>query len=286
MPDEIRTVYYDASLQVEAYRFVGVKQKFPPHFHDYYVIGFIEGGQRYLECRQREYIINPGDIIIFNLRDVHACEQVDGRALDYRCINIQSQRMMEIAQEITGRSYLPAFAQTVLYQSDLAPSLRELHAMICEGESDFIKEEQFFLLMGQLIHEYTDVSACEAYEGGAGFQDVCDYMETNFAGAISLDDLSALAGLSKYHFLRSFTRERGISPYSYLETVRIGHAKKLLEKGTPPADTALLTGFSDQSHFSNFFKRFIGLTPRQYMRIFSNERQMEPVLPTKGDQGV
>lgn len=52
--------------------------------------------------------------------------------------------MMEIAQEITGRSYLPAFAQTVLYQSELAPSLRDIHAMICEGESDFIKEEQFF----------------------------------------------------------------------------------------------------------------------------------------------
>ncbi|MBB3126605.1 AraC-like DNA-binding protein [Paenibacillus rhizosphaerae] len=286
MPDEIRTVHYDAGLQVEAYRFVGVKQKFPPHFHDYYVIGFIEGGQRYLECRQREYIINPGDIIIFNPRDVHTCEQVDGLALDYRCINIESHRMVEIAREITGRSYLPAFTQTVLCQSEFAPSLKELHAMICEGESDFIKEEQFFLLMGQLIQEYTDVSVCGTYEERAGFQDVCDYMETNFAGAISLDNLSDMAGLSKYHFIRSFTRERGISPYSYLETVRIGHAKKMLEQGTPPADTALLTGFSDQSHFSNFFKRFIGLTPRQYMRIFMNDRRKEHALPTKGAKDI
>ncbi|OZB98631.1 AraC family transcriptional regulator [Paenibacillus sp. XY044] len=286
MPDEIRTVYYDAGLQVEAYRFVGVKQKFPPHFHDYYVIGFIEGGQRYLACRQQEYIIHPGDIIIFNPRDVHTCEQVDGRALDYRCINIQPERMMEIVQEITGRSDLPVFTQTVLCQSEFAPSLQELHAMICEGEPDFIKEERFFLLMGQLFQEYSDTPADGFYEVGVGFQDVCDYMEANFAGAVSLDELSALAGLSKYHFLRSFTRERGISPYSYLETVRIGHAKKLLEQGVPPADTALQTGFSDQSHFSNFFKRFIGLTPRQYMRIFIDERQVERIPPVKGVKGV
>jgi AraC-like DNA-binding protein len=68
--------------------------------------------------------------------------------------------------------------------------------------------------------------------------------------------------------LRSFTRQKGISPYSYLETIRIGKAKKLLEQGIPPIEVALQTGFTDQSHFSNFFKKFIGLTPKQYMNIF------------------
>jgi len=33
-------------------------------------------------------------------------------------------------------------------------------------------------------------------------------------------------------------------------------------------EVAFQTGFSDQSHFSNFFKKLIGLTPKQYMKIF------------------
>ncbi|MCA5011060.1 AraC family transcriptional regulator, partial [Clostridioides difficile] len=45
-------------------------------------------------------------------------------------------------------------------------------------------------------------------------------------------------------------------------------AKKMLEQGIPPIEAALQTGFADQSHFSNFFKKFIGLTPKQYMKIF------------------
>ena len=46
MEQETRTVKYDTELKVEAYSFKGIMQKFPNHFHDYYVIGFIESGER------------------------------------------------------------------------------------------------------------------------------------------------------------------------------------------------------------------------------------------------
>ena len=51
--------------------------------------------------------------------------------------------------------------------------------------------------------------------------------------------------------------------------------KKLLEKGVAPVDAAVTTGFSDQSHFSNFFKEFIGLTPKQYQRIFEEDAEAD-----------
>jgi transcriptional regulator GlxA family with amidase domain len=53
-----------------------------------------------------------------------------------------------------------------------------------------------------------------------------------------------------------------------LENIRINEAKKLLEQGVPPVDAALQTGFSDQSHFTNFFNMFIGLAPGIYRDIF------------------
>lgn len=63
-------------------------------------------------------------------------------------------------------------------------------------------------------------------------------------------------------------QNKGHHPYRYLETVRINQAKQLLEKGLEPLETAYQTGFSDQSHFTNFFKEFIGITPnntRKYL---------------------
>ena len=50
--------------------------------------------------------------------------------------------------------------------------------------------------------------------------------------------------------------------------LRINEAKLLLEKGALPIEAALQTGFSDQSHFTNYFSRFIGLAPGVYREIF------------------
>ena len=146
MQKEIRSVYFDTDLKIEAYSFKGIAQKFPNHFHDYYVIGFIEDGQRYLSCKNKSYNIESGDLLLFNPHDNHACEQIDNKTLDYRCINIQVDIMKKVAFEITNQEYTPYFMQSVLFHSDLVYSLRELHRMIMQEEKDFKKEEIFFFI--------------------------------------------------------------------------------------------------------------------------------------------
>jgi len=42
---EERLVRFDNELKIEAYQFIGIMQKFPNHFHEYYVIGFVESGR-------------------------------------------------------------------------------------------------------------------------------------------------------------------------------------------------------------------------------------------------
>lgn len=269
MKQEIRTVKYDSELKVEAYHFQGIMQKFPNHFHEHYVIGFIEKGRRFLSCKNREYIIEPGDLVLFNPRDNHTCEQIDGKTLDYRCINIQPEIMSKAVFEITGKENLPYFMQQVVFHSELIAVLRELHQIIMEEERDFRKEEIFFFLLEQLIEQYTEQTMPTEYTvQTVEAKTVCEFIEKHYMENITLDDLYRLTGLSKYYLLRSFTKQKGISPYSYLETIRINNAKIMLEQGILPIDVALQTGFTDQSHFSNFFKKFIGLTPKQYMNIF------------------
>ena len=263
---------YDAELKIEAYHFQGIMQKFPNHFHEYYVIGFIENGSRYLSCKNKEYTIEPGDLLVFNPGDNHTCEQIDDKTLDYRCINIQPEIMRKATIEITGRDCLPYFTTQVVFHSELVSLLSELHLVIMQEGKDFRKEEIFFLLLKQLIEEYTDEMLSPNFEHNMETKAICEFLEKNYRNNITLNDLCNLTGLSKYHLLRSFTKQKGISPYSYLETIRIDKAKKLLEQGILPIDVALQTGFSDQSHFSNFFKKFIGLTPKQYMNIFRDMR--------------
>jgi AraC-like DNA-binding protein/mannose-6-phosphate isomerase-like protein (cupin superfamily) len=274
MKKETRTVVYDAELKLEAYHFQGIMQKFPLHFHDYYVISFLENGQRCLTCRNQEYIIEPGDLLLLNARDNHSCEQIGDKPMDYRSLNIKPEVMSKAVFEITGREYLPYFSPHVICRSELVLPLKELHEMIMLEETDFRKEERFFFLLEQLVEEYTeDAIPIGNTEPSAEIKAVCDFFEKHYMENTSLNDLCSLTGLSKYYLLRSFTKQKGISPYSYLETIRIDKAKKLLEQGMLPLEVALHTGFNDQSHFSNFFKKFIGLTPKQYMNIFKGAQR-------------
>ena len=274
MKQEERMVCYDNDLQIEAHHFKGIMQKFPNHFHEYYVIGFIESGQRRLSCKNKEYIIGPGDILMFNPLDNHTYEQIDHKTLDYRSINIKIEVMKGLVEEITGNGYLPCFIIPVAYRSEQVELLKELHKMIMENEEGFGKEEACYLLIEQLIGEYAkpyeDVKADPVH---TGIEKVCEYLESNLSERITLDDLSSISSINKYSLLRSFTKIKGITPYCYLETIRVNESKRLLEIGMEPLEVAIQTGFSDQSHFINFFKKFIGLTPKQYQNIFMETDQ-------------
>ena len=115
-----------------------------------------------------------------------------------------------------------------------------------------------FVLIQLLISEYSDtVNSNATHESNNGINAVCNYLENNYMKNVTLNELSDIAGVSKYYLIRSFTKQKGISPYSYLETIRIGKAKKLLEQRMAPIDVALQTGFTDQSHFTNLFKKLI-----------------------------
>lgn len=271
MEQEERTICFDKDLEIEAYRFKGIMQKFPNHFHEYYVIGFIESGRRHLSCKNKEYNIGTGDLLLFNPMDNHTCRQIDNKTLDYRCMNIKQEIMKKAVFEVTGKEYSPCFSQPVVFHSEQISLLRELHKAVMENQPDFKKEEIFLFLIEQLTEEYSQPFPHEKAEDvNATIQTVCNYIDEHYQEHITLDYLSCLSKMNKYSLLRSFTKVRGITPYRYLETIRINEAKKLLESGVEPIGAAMQTGFVDQSHFTNFFKEFIGLTPKQYKNIFKD----------------
>lgn len=268
MKKETRTVVYDDELRLESYRFEGTQQPFPNHFHEYYVIGFVESGERCLSCKNNEYAIQKGNVLLFNPGDNHACVQNDGGTLDYRGFNISKEVMLDLTEEVTGKRELPGFSENVIFDEEVICYLHPLHEMVMKGLCDFGKEENLLLLISMLIQRYGQPFENCIPECREEIEKACRFMEQHFAERIYLDQICRYAGLSKSTLLRAFTKSKGVTPYSYLENIRIGEAKKLLEQGFPPIGAALLTGFSDQSHFTNYFNRFIGLSPGVYREIF------------------
>ena len=275
-PSEHRRIYRDPDLDLEAYRLQGVVQTFPNHFHDYYVAGFLEGGRRRLWCRGRAYDLAPGDLVLFHPGDNHFCTPVDGEGLDYRAVHLPVPLMARAAAALTGQDRPPRFLQNVAPRSDLCLPLGDLYTAMVQKAPRRAREEALHLFLEQLLRDHAAPPGAE--EDPAPDERVaalCAHMEAHCAENLSLDDLVALTDCGKSYLLRSFTRQLGVSPYRYLQNIRLGRAKALLEQGLPPAEAALAAGFSDQSHFTRCFKDFIGLTPGQYQRMF--QKREEPL---------
>ncbi len=264
-----RIAVYDENLKIESYTLKGFVNPFPNHFHDFFVIGLMEDGERLLSCRNSEYTLKKHSMILFNPGDNHACSPSEGISMDYKAINIPKDVMNSMAKELTGKTEMPGFSQNVIEDFEAEKYFMKLHEKIMIGSKEFDKEESFILLMTILIQKYCKMFDLCPEEHSEGINKACSYMEENYSKNISLDCLSKISGLSKSTLLRSFTKNKGITPYNYLQSIRINHAKKMLENGTGIMEAAMETGFSDQSHFTNYFHQYIGLTPGSYSSIFS-----------------
>jgi len=101
---------------------------------------------------------------------------------------------------------------------------------------------------------------------------VCDHMQANFHRQIYLAELANLAQLSEYHFCRMFKQSFAQTPQAYLLAVRVEQVKLRIKMKTGSgqdnlAEIALQCGFANQSHMGRYFKKLVGISPRQYRQL-------------------
>ncbi len=98
------------------------------------------------------------------------------------------------------------------------------------------------------------------------------YLQEHLAEQLTLDDLAKAIGITKYHFVRKFKNETGISPMAYLRQIRVQNAKNLLgNTPLPIKNIAPQVGLVDEYHFSRVFSRVVGLSPREYRKSIQKQ---------------
>ena len=138
--------------------------------------------------------------------------------------------------------------------------------------------QQNHLLLSQASHEIATILAekfinkkikTDRYYGGLSGRHlklVKEFIDVNYAQNISLKQLAVLCNLSEFHFARMFKAVCGISPYQYVQYIRIKKSKVCLQNKhqLSIADISDECGFSNQSHFTKKFKLYTGMTPMKF----------------------
>jgi len=148
--------------------------------------------------------------------------------------------------------------------------LRELDRDAHAG--DRLAGEALAQLVGvQLLREHSTrpaPAACAASLPAWRLRRVVDLVENAFDGELSIAAMAAAAGLSAYHFSRSFKAATGRPPHRYLLERRVERAKELLlDPAQEIVQVALASGFASQEHMTTVFRRLTGTTPARYRRL-------------------
>jgi transcriptional regulator GlxA family with amidase domain len=97
-------------------------------------------------------------------------------------------------------------------------------------------------------------------------------MESHLGENLSMENLAGQVGISPRHFIRRFKKATGESPLQYLQQIRIEKAKKIMETGPDTVEEITRAiGYENSSTFRKIFKKFNGLSPREYRDKFARQ---------------
>lgn len=252
---------------------------YAPHAHATLSLGAVDDGQSVFSrgaqgtYRQR---LTRGDVVLIPAGEVHSCNpEKDGR-WSYQMLYLDEDWVRGVVGEMGA---LDAVVLNRLPQR-VAPyrvheRLTRLNACLFGERSIEDKEAEVLLFVGELFGELFGEAPPRAIhrlplpevdELRRRLHDVQATIAARCTETLTLDELAAVAGMSRYHFVRAFNRAVGMTPHAWQIDLRIRRARRLLDQGVPLADAALQLGFADQSHFQRAFKQRVAATPGEYRR--------------------
>jgi transcriptional regulator GlxA family with amidase domain len=93
-----------------------------------------------------------------------------------------------------------------------------------------------------------------------------DHLRERWDQPVPLDELAAVAGLSRFELARRFAAQVGLPAHAYQTGLRVNRARAMLRAGRAPAEVAVACGFADQAHLTRTFRRIVGVPPGRYAR--------------------
>lgn len=288
MRKELRTKFSDRQYMLEKdFELYYYRDQHPgevkQHIHNYYEFYFFVEGAVGMEIENRTCPLKYGDVVLIPPGLKHRAVIFDQNLAYSRFIFWISSPFMDYFKEMSGDyMYMADFVRTekiYVFHNDIL-SFNEIQTRIIrlleEIHSErFGKSEKIRLCVGELLLYLSRKVYEERYgrsrnEENGLYDNLIDYIGEHLEEDLSLERLSDIFYVSKYHIAHLFKEKTGLPVHRYITKKRLSICGDAIKNQRKITEICLKMGFRDYSAFYRAFKKEYGMSPAEWKELGRN----------------
>lgn len=250
-------------------------KSFECHWHEKIELLYFISGEAVIRCHSEDYTAEAGDLIVINSNELHQgfCRNVRS---EYYCIIFDASLLQSRHGDACEEKYISPITQKRILFENLVKSDSMIKTYVDRlvreytqrqiGYEIAVKATIYELLLYLLRHHVQKTISPAEYKAKVKnlnrIKDILKYIESHYSEKISLDELGAMAGVSRYYFCRLFKSVTGSTLSAYLNALRVDKAEEMLKSGSANVtEAAMACGFDDLNYFSRIFRKYKNAAP-------------------------
>jgi AraC-like DNA-binding protein len=250
---------------VEALHARFVHHAYRPHSHPTWTVAVVERGAARFALDATQQRAAEGELFVLEPEAVHTGRAAVPEGWTYKVLYIEPGILHDWAERDGA---MPRAARWVVFRdAALRAALHRAHAALAVAPSGLAVDEALLDAVAALrphLRPGPPAAAARGRTEHAAVRRAHDHLRDRWDDRVTLAELSAVAGLSRFELVRRFRLQTGVTPHAFQINLRIEHARRQLAAGVPPAEVAAICGFADQPHLGRVFKRAVGVSPGRY----------------------
>lgn len=251
------------------------------HFHDAFEILLALSDDTEIFIEDNMYSIKKGDLFIMNNMELHKTAMPNDISFyDRYVIMFNPKYIVNFSDE--GVDLLDCFLNkgnhpcNKLHLSE--DQLQELLSLLKKIEyynnnsvfgSELLKKTAFIETLILINSFYDNITVSDTLKPSISYkrvEPILEYINENLSSNLSLDKLAAIFFINKHYLGHIFKSATSFSVNEYIINRRILKSRELLKQNFTVTEVAEMVGFNSDCHFIRTFKKFVGISPKQYAK--------------------
>jgi AraC-like DNA-binding protein len=230
-----------------------------------YVIGVVCRRSYHLTRGRSKLVVRPHQLVVLDPSVSHSGSPAEQGPWSGRLLVVELPDVSNAAFDVDDARVDLDFPDPIVGDPRLASRFLALHQSMEDSASTLERQSEVVSFLQDVrASSPSGEHPTRVVRDDPAVQRACECLRADITRNVSLEELSAVAGTTKYRLVRLFKATFGVPPHAFQVSQRVMRARRLIERGMPTAQVAVIAGFVDQSHLHRHFTRRLGMTPREY----------------------